>query len=152
MTWICHHSSLRFVFTRRRLQRDEVVGKFGSTCVHLLLYANVSRLYLSIGGVGAKWSIGEMGGGEGDTGCLGKSVLRVVLLLYPRDFRHWPVWSWSSISLILWCQAMPQQGQTYRRSHFKYHTKTQFPHIRAFWCINSLTFRRRLLRQSNYVP
>ena len=33
-----------------------------------------------------------------------------------------------------------------REDHIlKYHTKTQFPHIRTFQCINSLTFQRRVL-------
>ena len=43
---------------------------------------------------------------------------------------------------------LTQQDQTSRRSHFKYHAKTQFRHFRSFWCINSLTFRGRLLWRS----
>ena len=37
---------------------------------------------------GAKWNRGV----KWNTGCLGKQVLCVVLLLCQRDFRHWPVW------------------------------------------------------------
>ena len=51
------------------------------------------------------------------------------------------------ISVIDQC-GLTQQDQTSRRSHFKYHAITQFRHFWSFWCINSLTFRGRLLWRS----
>ena len=51
------------------------------------------------------------------------------------------------ISVIGQC-GLPQQDQTYIRSHFIYHTKMQFPHIRPFEYINSFIFQVRLLWQS----
>ena len=43
---------------------------------------------------------------------------------------------------------LTQQDQTYIRAHFKYHAKTQFRHIRSFWCMNFLGFLVQLLWQS----
>ena len=78
--------------------------------------------------VRAKWNMGA----KWKTGCLGKRMLSVGLLLRPRDFDHWSMsrdtskWNWYMTTLEI--------------PH-----KTQFPHFHEVWCINSFTFRRRLL-------
>ena len=51
-------------------------------------------------------------------------------------------WCFEMPSSPLWRHGVTHTAQTYEQPHYKYHTKTQFLHFRAFWCIGFLMFRR----------